>query len=127
MSPLYALYVNDDNDNKPHTPARRVLEMAAKTASAADTQLIPISRYDLNIASGIIHTIKEKNISEVVIGLHHKANIVDTFFGTKIEAILKGTHKMVWITKCVNPPATATRIVWPFPLKPNTKPAFHAG
>lgn len=60
VSPLYALYVNDDNDNKPHTPARRVLEMAAKTASAADTQLIPISRYDLNIASGIIHTIKEK-------------------------------------------------------------------
>lgn len=124
VSPLYALYVNDDNDNKPHTPARRVLEMAAKTASAADTQLIPISRYDLNIASGIIHTIKEKNISEVVIGLHHKANIVDTFFGTKIEAILKGTHKMVWITKCVNPPATATRIVVAVPPKAEYETGF---
>lgn len=123
-SPLYALYVNDDNDNKPHTTARRVLEMAAKTASAADTQLIPMSRYDLNIASGIIHTIKEKNISEVVIGLHRKANIVDTFFGSKIEAILKGTHKMVWITKCVNPPATATRIVVAVPPKAEYETGF---
>ncbi len=123
-SPLYALYVNDDKDNKPHTTARRVLEMAAKTASAADTQLIPMSRYDLNIASGIIHTIKEKNISEVVIGLHRKANIVDTFFGSKIEAILKGTHKMVWITKCVNPPATATRIVVAVPPKAEYETGF---
>lgn len=123
-APLYALYVNDDNNNKPQSAARRVLELAAKTASAADTQLIPISRYDLNIASGIIHTIKEKNISEVVIGLHRKTNIVDTFFGSKIGAILKGTHKMVWITKCINPLATATRIVVVVPPKAEYETGF---
>ena len=110
-TPLYALYVNDDTKQGSQYAPKRILEQAAKAASAADTALEGISRYDLNIASGIIHTIKEKNISEVVLGLHHKANIVDSFFGTKIENILRGTHKMVWITKCVTPPAATTRII----------------
>lgn len=110
-SPLYALYVNDDNKQGGNFASQRILNQAAKVASAADTKLVPISRYDLNIASGIIHTIKENEISEVVLGLHHKANIVDSFFGTKIQDILRGTHKMVWITKCVTPPAATTRII----------------
>lgn len=123
-SPIYALYVNDDSVQKPTFVAKRVLEQAAKAASAADTELIPISRYDLNIASGIIHTIKERAISEVVIGLHHKANIVDTFFGTKIETLLKETHKMVWITKCITPPETTTRIVASVPPKAEYETGF---
>ncbi len=110
-TPLYALYVNDDTKPGSNFTSQRILNQAAKVASAADTQLNPISRYDLNIASGIIHTIKEQDISEVVLGLHHKANIVDSFFGTKIQDILRGTHKMVWITKCVTPVAATTRIV----------------
>lgn len=110
-SPLYALYVNDDSKQGNKYASQRILEQAAKVASAADTPLEGISRYDLNIASGIIHTIKEKNISEVVLGLHHKANIVDSFFGAKIENILRGTHKMIWIAKCITPPAATTRIV----------------
>lgn len=110
-SPLYALYVNDDSKQSNQYASKRILEQAGKAASAADTQLIPISRYDLNIASGIINTVKENEISEVVIGLHHKANIVDSFFGTKIETLLRGINKMIWIAKCSTPPATTTRII----------------
>ena len=110
-TPLYALYVNDDTKPGSQYASQRILEQAAKVASAADTALERISRYDLNIASGIIHTMKEHNISEVVLGLHRKANIVDSFFGAKIENILRGTHKMVWIAKCVTPPAATTRII----------------
>ncbi len=110
-TPLYALYVNDDTKSGNNHTSKRILEQAAKAAAATDTRVVPISRYDLNIASGIIHTIKENDISEVVLGLHHKANIVDSFFGSKIENILRGTHKMIWIAKCTTPPATTTRIV----------------
>ena len=72
-----------DDDKKSNFLSQAVLEYAGKVASSADTKLIPIARYDMNITSGIIHTMKEKNITEVVLGLHHKANIVDTFFGAK--------------------------------------------
>ena len=58
-----------------------------------------VSRYDLNIASGIIHTIKEYEATDIVIGLHRKANIVDSFFGHLTESLLKGTHREVMIAK----------------------------
>ena len=68
----------------------RNLEKAAMIAAAADVPVNMVSRYDLNIASGIIHTIKEYEATDVVIGLHRKANIVDTFFGNLAESLLKG-------------------------------------
>ena len=39
----------------------------------ADVPVTMVSRYDLNIASGIIHTIKEYEATDIVIGLHRKA------------------------------------------------------
>lgn len=58
-SALYALHVTDD-DKKSNFLSQAVLEYAGKVASSADTKLIPIARYDMNITSGIIHTMKEK-------------------------------------------------------------------
>ena len=110
-TPIYALYVNDDSKVGNQYASKRILEQATKAASAADAQLISISRYDLNIASGILNTVKENDISEIVLGLHHKANIVDSFFGSKIENMLRGTHKMIWITKCSTPPDTTSRMI----------------
>lgn len=125
-SPLYALHVTDDkpNGHENSYTARFALGLAAKTASAADTKVEVISRYDLNVASGILHTMKEKEISEVVIGLHWKANIVDTFFGTKTETLLKGTNKTIFITKCTTPINTTTRIVIAVPEKAEYETGF---
>ena len=68
----------------------------------ADVSVNMVSRYDLNIASGIIHTIKEYDATDVVIGLHRKANIVDSFFGNLAESLLKGTHRcLLYTSRCV--------------------------
>ncbi len=122
-STLYALHVTDDTKSNNYS-AQNALNLAGKVASSADTQLEPIARYDMNITSGIIHTIKEKNITEVVLGLHHKANIVDTFFGAKIESLLKNTNKMILISKCINPINTVTRIVIAVPRKAEYETGF---
>ena len=122
-SPLYALHVTDDSKTSNYR-SQSILEFAGKVASSADTKLIPIARYDMNITSGIIHTMKERNITEVVLGLHHKANIVDTFFGAKIESLLKNTNKMILISKCVNPINTVTRIVIAVPRKAEYETGF---
>ena len=123
QSPLYALHVTDDSKTSNYR-SQSILELAGKVASSADTKLIPIARYDMNITSGIIHTMKERNITEVVLGLHHKANIVDTFFGAKIESLLKNTNKMILISKCVNPINTVTRIVIAVPRKAEYETGF---
>lgn len=125
-SPMYALHVTDDNKEGTGNTfgAKAALNKAASIASAADVRMETIARYDLNIASGILHTIKEKEISEVVIGLHWKANIVDTFFGVKTEALLKGTNRMIFISKCIIPPNTTTRIVIAVPEKAEYETGF---
>ena len=126
QNPLYALHVIDDNKETKHANAAgiQLLEQAERTAAASDIKVKGISRYDINIASGIIHTIKEQNISEVVLGLHHKSNIVDSFFGSKVEDLLKNTNKMVSIAKCITPINMITRIVVAVPEKAQYESGF---
>ncbi len=125
-TPIYALYISDGSrpDNKERYYAEEALRTASQVASAADVAIETISRYDINIATGIINSIKERNISEVVIGLHHKANIVDTFFGAKTMSLINGTHKMVSIARCFIPVNTTTHIVVAVPEKAEYETGF---
>lgn len=73
---MYALNVANDNTQSNSgdiARGKKLLEKAARIASATDNSMRMISRYDVNVTSGIIHTIKENAITEVVMGLHHKA------------------------------------------------------
>ena len=80
---LLALHViNDDStsDNL-RMQSKRYLEKAAMTTTAANVSLKQLTRYDLNIASGIIHSVKENEVTSIITGLHRKANITDSYFG----------------------------------------------
>lgn len=124
--PLVALNVINDNNNSEarELQGKRNLERTAMVAAAADVSVKTVSRYDLNIASGIIHTLKEYNATNVVIGLHRKANLMDTFFGTMTENLLKGTHREVMIAKFLMPVNTLRRINIAVPPKAEYEPGF---
>lgn len=123
-SPLFALYVNVDVDERESKYSKSILTKVEKIASAADTSVNTIERYDVNIASGIIHTIKENNISELVMGFHHKANIADTFFGPTTENILRAINRMVTIVKLDTPVNTLNKLVIAVPLKAEFETGF---
>ena len=123
---LIALNVINDNNNSNNRAiqGKQNLEKAAMIAAAADVETNMVSRYDLNIASGIIHTIKEYDVTDVVIGLHRKANIVDTFFGNLAESLLKGTRREVMIAKFLIPVNTLRRINIAIPPKAEYETGF---
>ena len=124
---LIALNVINDN-NKSETKelqGKRNLERTAMVAAAADVPVRTVSRYDLNIASGIIHTMKEYQVTDVIIGLHRKANIVDSFFGSLTENLLKGTHRQIMIAKFLMPVNTLRRVIIAVPPKAEYEPGFH--
>ncbi len=116
---LTALSVmNDSNASEARLmQGKRALERTAMAGASADVTVKTLTRFDLNIASGIIHTLKEHNASEVVIGLHRKVTLVDSFFGVLTENLLKGMHKQVMIVKCLMPVNTLRRIVVAVPPK----------
>ena len=117
--------INDNNTSEGlELRGKRYLEKAAMITASADVPLRQITRYDLNIASGIIHTAKEYEVTDVIIGLHRKVNIVDSFFGMLAENLLKGLHREVMIAKFLIPINTIRRIIIAVPPKAEYEAGF---
>ncbi|MBQ3175366.1 MAG: cation:proton antiporter [Bacteroidales bacterium] len=100
------------------------LEKAAMIAAAADVKVNTVTRYDINVASGITHTIHEYGATNIVLGLHYKANIIDSFFGSLTESLLKGTFRQVLIARYLVPANTISRIHVSVPPKAEYETGF---
>lgn len=122
--PIYALHVRDDNSASARAIGRNSLDIAVQAGASADCRVTPIERYDLSTVTGLLNTIEERDISEVVMGLHRKANIIDSFFGSKIEQLLKSTNRMIILARCYIPVNTVTRIVVWVPEKAQFETGF---
>lgn len=108
-SPLYALHVVDETDmsGTASTAGKKMLEMAAKHAAATDSTIVPLTRFDLNISNGIIYTIKEHKITDIIMGVHHG----ESLFGDVAEKILQHTNETIFVYKSVQPVNTLKSIV----------------
>lgn len=108
---IFALHVRNDNSANSIAIGQNALKLAGETAAAVNVQMNTIERFDLNTVAGIVNTVNERNITDVVIGMHRKTTVVDSYLGNKIEQLLKDLNKMVIITRCYIPMNTVTRIV----------------
>lgn len=123
---MLALSVVNDSSNSlvKELQGKRNLEKAAMITASVNVPLQVLSRYDLNIASGIIHTYKEYNVTDIIIGLHRKTNLMDSYFGNMTESLLKGTHREVMIVKLLMPVNTIRRIIVAVPPKAEYEAGF---
>ncbi len=123
---LVALSVINDNNTSEakEIKAKRNLERTSMVAAASDTPVRTVLRYDLNIAQGIIHTARENEITDLIIGLHHKSSLLDSFFGTMTENLLSATHLQVMIAKFLIPVNTLRRIVVAIPAQAEFEAGF---
>ncbi|MDE6853964.1 MAG: universal stress protein, partial [Muribaculaceae bacterium] len=110
---FYALHVRNDNSTASKTISANALRTARDTGAAADIVIDTLDRYDLNTVTGVLNVIQERDITEIIIGMHTRATVIDSFFGSKTEQLLRSTHKMVMIVRCFIPVNTITRVfVW---------------
>lgn len=108
---FYALHVRNENSPQAKSISHSSLEAARRTGATADINIQTIERYDLNTVTGILNTIEEREVTEVIVGIHRRVTIIDSFFGSKVEQLLRSTNKMVMITRCFIPVNTITRVV----------------
>ncbi len=124
--PLYALTIC--NKNAAHLTSeeksKKLLEKAAKIAASTDNSVRMINRNDTNVTSGIIQTIRENHITEVVLGLHHKNNFADSFLGDKTENLLRATNQMTFVYHATQPVSTIKRVVVAVPPKAEFEVGF---
>ncbi len=108
---FYALHVRAENSPQARRVSRYALDSDCRAGSAMDERVQPLERYDLNAITGMVNVIEERDISEVILGMHRRAGVIDTFFGSKVDQLLRATNRMVIIPRCYIPPNTLTRIV----------------
>lgn len=110
---LYALNVidADSTDQNADKKARKILHNASITASATDNPLMELIRYDVNAINGINNVVKEQKITDLILGLHRKKGISDSFLGNLAEGILSKCNTTTLIYKPLQPFATIKRHV----------------
>ena len=117
--------INNDNTSRQSENAEQTLSgKAAMMTTAVNVPLRQITRYDLNIASGIIHSAKENEITSIITGLHHKANITDSFSVYLPDTLLKRLNCELIISKFLIPVHTLKRIVVAVPPKAEYESGF---
>lgn len=121
---IYALHVRNDNSLSSRSIGQNSLDTARRIGSIMDVDIRPIDRFDLNFVTGLLNTIAERDINEVVIGLHRRSTVIDSFFGEKLTQLIKATYKMVVISRCFIPINTIRRIVVSVPDKAQYETGF---
>jgi Kef-type K+ transport system membrane component KefB/nucleotide-binding universal stress UspA family protein len=91
--------------------AKKLVELASKTASATDNVLKPIIRYDSNVINGIVSVVQEQKITDLVIGLHHKSGLSDTFLGNLTQGVIQKCNTTTLIYSAVQPFSTIERYI----------------
>lgn len=69
---FFALHVRNDNSASSRAVGQNSLDIAEQAAASVDVPLKTIERYDLNFVTGVLNTMEERDINEVVIGLHRR-------------------------------------------------------
>ncbi len=123
--PVTVLFVRNSDDPKSLRAGRYSLRTAAQTAQEMGVQAVEEERFDLNVVSGLTNMIRQTHATDIVIGFHRKANIVDSFFGQLTDTLLKETLKMVIMSRCFIPISTVRRIVVVAGAKAQYETGFH--
>ena len=108
---IFALHVRADNSPTSKALSHSSLEAARKIGASADVTVETLDRYDLNTVTGVLNAIEERDITEVILGMHRRVSVIDSFFGAKVDGLLKATNRMILISRCYIPLNTITRIV----------------
>lgn len=110
-SSLMAMHVRTDNSQTAKANSEAALQLAREASVTVDVTVDAFERFDSDIASGLLHIISERDIDCILMGLHRKTSIIDTFFGPKMEKIVAGTNKMIVVSRLFNPLNTLRRVV----------------
>lgn len=109
---LYALNVIDAMSGESDVKrSESILSKAAKTAAATDTYLKKILRYDISIANAVTGVIHERNITDIVTGLHDVSDkSVPAMFSEHItKGVLDNSDVNILVYRPAQPLSTIKR------------------
>ena len=108
----YALHVVEEknDDESKRKESEKMMKSALEQAAGSDTVIKPIIRYDQNVSKGILYTIKEHLITDIIIGVT-QSGTKKSQIGLTTDQILAQTENTVLVHHSVQPFNTLSRIV----------------
>lgn len=96
--------------------AQKLLDKAAEASAAAGIHMHRLMRYDVNIVNAIVSVVRERNITDLVLGMHivpdHPvtfASSASSVLGTTIPRVLNRSNVTTYIYSSVQPLSTIKR------------------
>lgn len=120
-----AVTTDDEKGMNGQAKAKRLLEDAVKICHSADVQIQTQSRLATNITNGILHALNEYEASEIILGMHRRRSMFDTFHGSLINNLLSSMFRQIMIVKCLVPANTLRNIRVFVPGKAEFEAGFH--
>jgi Kef-type K+ transport system membrane component KefB len=123
---LYALNVITQGSNTRSSEAlgKKILEKASMAASGSDNSIHTLLRYDNSSEDGIVNTVKEQKITDIILGLHNNSNVSDSFLGNITDSILSRCNANVLVYKQSQPIQTIKRTIVIIPDKAELEIGF---
>ena len=107
-----AVSMDDDPDDVLRINGQQNLARARDIAAAADVTMSTMSRVSSNVASAIVHTMREVDAGEVILGLHETPDGKPAGkLGFVTQDVLSSSHREVLVVRLQVPPGTLRRIV----------------
>ena len=138
---LYALNAIDNRIDDPDVQKRsqKLLDHAITAAAAANIHMHSLQRYDVNIVNAIMSVVRERNITDLVLGMHREVaspttglpdaggilgNGAFSVLGKTIPDVLAQCNVTTFIYKAMQPLSTVRRHVVLVPRKAELEAGF---
>lgn len=116
--------INDVKNESSAKNAEKILNAAVNMAAAADVKLLPITRHDNDVVSGINNVIKERRITDLIIGLEDEKGFSPTFLYNLYNGYLLNKQINVMIYRAAQPLSTVKKYIVLIPANAHKEPGF---
>ncbi|MDB5273924.1 MAG: transporter, cpa2 family protein [Chitinophagaceae bacterium] len=115
-SEFFVLNIRTEEEDNEKT-GLKLLELTQKAAAAINLEMTAISRYDANIPNGIIHSVKENNISDIFLSVNPTKGFTSAKFNDIIDQVAAKTDDTIFVYKAAQPINTIKKIIVAIPPK----------
>lgn len=122
---LYALnIISEEKNESSEKKAEKLLKQAIELGAAADVKIEPLKRYDSDVVKGIQYVIKEKNITDIILGLEDDKGFSPSFVYNLYNGYLQNSHINVLVYHAAQPISTIKKYSVLIPPHAHTEPGF---
>lgn len=116
--------INEEKNESSIKHAEKLLDLAVKNAASMDVTLAPITRYDSDVVNGIKNVIKEKRITDFIIGVDHNKGFSPSLTFNIYNGYIQNAKANLLIYHAVQPVSTIKKHYVFIPRNAETQAGF---